>query len=217
LKSTDEDLEIPSDDLDDERTRSIERGSKLVNVMPSIFSVVLQAPRGNLETVCPRALVLASVRHNINKLGFRSAFMTCRTHRVDMNILHNHNEDLFLMNVAEFVKQLHEVDYIDLFLSSLRHVDRWFSADNSEPASNAESDASSKSVVDKLQSKVSIICDAILAELTIRYSDTHTQSILTAHLSKLPPDVPSALQVIARLQGIPRHYNVDIRRKLGSR
>jgi hypothetical protein len=50
--------------------------------------------------------------------------------------------------------------------------------------------------------KVSIICDAVLAELLTQYSKTHTQSILTAHLSKIPPDIPSALRVIAQLKGI---------------
>ena len=50
--------------------------------------------------------------------------------------------------------------------------------------------------------KVSIICDAVLAELSTQYSKTHTQSILTAHLSKIPPDIPSALRVIAQLKGV---------------
>jgi elongator complex protein 1 len=57
-------------------------------------------------------------------------------------------------------------------------------------------------------SKVSAICDAILAELLVRYPTTHTQSILTAHLSKVPPDISAALKVIAKLKG------TSIRRKL---
>jgi elongator complex protein 1 len=52
--------------------------------------------------------------------------------------------------------------------------------------------------------KVNIICDGILAELQAQYSKTHTQSILTAHLSKVPPDVPAALRVIAQLKGSAR-------------
>jgi elongator complex protein 1 len=114
------DLDIPADDSNDERSRAIERGSKLVTVMPSIHSVVLQAPRGNLETVSPRALVLASVRQSIEKTEFRAAFLTCRTHRIDMNILHNHEPDLFMTNIPLFILQLRDVEYIDLFLSSLR-------------------------------------------------------------------------------------------------
>jgi len=51
-------------------------------------------------------------------------------------------------------------------------------------------------------SKVSIICDAILAELLAQYPTTHTQSILTAHLSKISSCIPAALRVIAQLKGI---------------
>ena len=113
-------LDIPTDDLNDERTRNIERGSKIVTVMPTVHAVVLQAPRGNLETVNPRFMVLASVRHSIEMKDFRAAFFTCRTHRIDMNILHVHEPELFLANIPLFIQQLHDVDYIDLFLSSLR-------------------------------------------------------------------------------------------------
>jgi elongator complex protein 1 len=51
--------EVPGDTPEaDERCRSIERGARIVTVIPSIYAVVLQMPRGNLETVYPRALVL---------------------------------------------------------------------------------------------------------------------------------------------------------------
>jgi len=168
--------------------------------MPSMFSIVLQAPRGNLETVCPRALVLGSVRHNLNRKEFRTAFLTCRTHRIDLNVLWTYDEELFFENVGLFVQQIHDVEYIDLFLSSLK-----------EPLSLEKAPA----VVDGKPSrhiiaaddrpgegkKVSAVCDAILAELLANCSSTHTQSILTAHLSKIPPDIPSALRVIAELKG----------------
>jgi elongator complex protein 1 len=87
--------------------------------MPSTHTVVLQAARGNLETISPRALVLASVRQSIEKKEFRAAFFTCRTHRIDMNILHTHEPELFMANIPLFIRQLEDVDYIDLFLSSL--------------------------------------------------------------------------------------------------
>ena len=57
-------------------------------------------------------------------------------------------------------------------------------------------------------SKVSVICDAILKELLANYAMTHTQCILTAHLSKIPPDIISALRMIAKLKGIIRHIDI---------
>ncbi|KAJ7423147.1 putative elongator complex protein 1 [Willisornis vidua] len=42
--------------------RKVERGSRIVTVVPQDTKVVLQMPRGNLETVHHRALVLAQIR-----------------------------------------------------------------------------------------------------------------------------------------------------------
>lgn len=49
----------------DWETRRVERGSILVSACPSEMSLVMQMPRGNLETVYPRALVLAVVRREV--------------------------------------------------------------------------------------------------------------------------------------------------------
>jgi elongator complex protein 1 len=45
--------------------RRVERGALAVAACPSSMSLVLQMPRGNLETVYPRALVLAVVRRDV--------------------------------------------------------------------------------------------------------------------------------------------------------
>lgn len=116
------DLEVPLDTPEtDERCRSIERGAKIVTVMPSIFALVLQMPRGNLETIYPRALVLAGIRRSIDRKKYKKAFVACRNHRVDMNILHDHNPREFFTNIEIFVDQLEKIEYIDLFLSQLRY------------------------------------------------------------------------------------------------
>lgn len=117
------DLEVPLDEPEkDERCRSMERGAKLVSVMPTAFSLVLQMPRGNLETIYPRALVLAGIRRSIAAKDYKTAFFACRNHRVDMNILHDYAPKQFMASVLLFVKQLKKVEHIDLFLSQLRFV-----------------------------------------------------------------------------------------------
>lgn len=88
--------------------------------MPSTYSLTLQMPRGNLETIYPRALVLAGVRKSIDEKNYLTAFLACRSHRVDLNILHDHDPREFMANVALFVDQINKVDFIDLFLSSLK-------------------------------------------------------------------------------------------------
>lgn len=104
----------------DERCRSVERGAKLVAVMPSTFALMMQMPRGNLETIYPRALVLAGIRQSINDKKYDEAFVACRSQRVDMNIIHDHDPSLFLAHIGLFVDQVVKVEHIDLFLSQLR-------------------------------------------------------------------------------------------------
>jgi elongator complex protein 1 len=47
--------------------RRIERGSRIVTAVPSAMSLVLQMPRGNLETINPRPLVLEVVKSDIDQ------------------------------------------------------------------------------------------------------------------------------------------------------
>lgn len=88
--------------------------------MPTTYSVVLQMPRGNLETVYPRALVLAAIRRSIEADRYGEAFLACRNQRVDMNILHDHDPERFMAKGTEIVAQLKRVEHIDLLLSQLR-------------------------------------------------------------------------------------------------
>lgn len=85
------------------------------------MSLVLQMPRGNLETIYPRAMVLAGIRQLIEEVNYGAAFSTCRTQRVDMNILYDHRPVQFLENVGVFLDQVKDAANIDLFLSSLRY------------------------------------------------------------------------------------------------
>lgn len=88
--------------------------------MPTKMSIVLQMPRGNLETVFPRAMVLAGIRQLVEQNNYGDAFLTCRTQRVDMNILYDHRPEQFLENVGVFLQQVKDAANIDLFLSTLK-------------------------------------------------------------------------------------------------
>ena len=51
--------------------RKVERGSRIVTVVPSNMSLVLQMPRGNLETINPRPLVLEVVKQDVNRYAMQ--------------------------------------------------------------------------------------------------------------------------------------------------
>jgi elongator complex protein 1 len=59
--------------------RRVERGSRIVVSVPSAMNLVLQMPRGNLETINPRPLVLEVVRQDLNSwvLFFISQRLVC--------------------------------------------------------------------------------------------------------------------------------------------
>ncbi|RUS18247.1 IKI3 family-domain-containing protein [Endogone sp. FLAS-F59071] len=161
----------------DEAMRRVERGSKVVLAVHYATNLILQMPRGNLETIYPRALVLSSIRDAIDRYDYRIAFIYCRKHRVDFNILFDHAPSSFLDNIDSFVRQLQDVDFLNLFLSSLRNEDVTITM---YPFGAKSSTAKSHG----LQSKVNTICDAIravLQKLDVKY---YIQSILSTYALK---------------------------------
>ncbi|CAL3971291.1 unnamed protein product [Diplocarpon coronariae] len=203
-----DDLEVPPDDPEkDERCRSIERGARLVTAMPSSLNLVLQMPRGNLETIYPRAMVVAGIRKLIEEKNYKKAFTHCRTQRVDMNILYDHAPEQFLANIPLFMDQVKKITYIDLFLSSIREEDVTQTMyketrvvqplTNGFPINDTTSGVAPNIYLGKV-SKVNRICDAFLKVLNARTA-TNLQNIITANVCKSPPALEDGLVVVTQL------------------
>ncbi|KAI5778207.1 IKI3 family-domain-containing protein [Geopyxis carbonaria] len=195
LKEDPQEIEIVQDTaVNDERCRSIERGARLVCVIPSKFGVVLQMPRGNLETIFPRALVLAGTRKNIQSRDYRAAFLACRDHRVDLNLLHDYMPQQFFECIETFVKQVKKIDYIDLFLSQLREEDV-------TQTMYPEIYGNGTTVAHRGTEKVNRICNSFINFLEHNLLDSHVQNVITAYVCKSPPENEAALRLIASLRG----------------
>ncbi|XP_048360369.1 elongator complex protein 1 [Sphaerodactylus townsendi] len=108
---------------ENETLRKIERGSRIVTIVPPDTKLILQVPRGNLETIHHRALVLAQVRKWLDRIQFKEAFECMRKLRINLNLLYDHNPKVFLDNVETFIKQVDSVNYINLFLTELKEED----------------------------------------------------------------------------------------------
>ncbi|KAG9120672.1 hypothetical protein FRC07_003758, partial [Ceratobasidium sp. 392] len=174
--------------------RRVERGSRIVCVVPANASVVLQLPRGNLETINPRPLVLASVKADVERGEFRRAFLACRKHRVDLDVLVEFAPIAFAEEPARFVDQVPEVDHLNLFLTGLGHVANLLQLCSMLTLFALFSQSK------RPQEQVASICDNLRKELERRGFAQYVQSILTAHVVKSPPDVESALQVLHTLR-----------------
>ncbi|KAI6182734.1 Serine threonine protein kinase-related and IKI3 domain containing protein [Aphelenchoides bicaudatus] len=110
--------------------RLIERGANIIGHEPGSTGIrcVLQMPRGNLEQVCPRDLLIERTKTLIDRHEFRNALKEMRRHRLNMNLIFDHNPSSFLDSVPEFVKQFDtnqqlDTDLLQLFVASLEEDD----------------------------------------------------------------------------------------------
>ena len=54
-----------------------------------------------------------------SSLNYKDAFLIMRKHRINMNLIYDHNPSVFLDNVEKFVCQVEAVNHINLFLTDL--------------------------------------------------------------------------------------------------
>lgn len=193
-------MSFPSDTPEvDERCRTIERGASVVTVIPSMYAVVLQMPRGNLETIYPRVMVVAGIRKSVGELNYRGAFIACQNHQVDLNILYDDDPGLWKGNVEKFIDQLKKPSWLDEFIQKLKEEDvtKTLYQDSSLPELVTNGHAVSPNVVKT--SKVNGICDA-LVDILKKKPAAYQQNIITAHVCKRPPDLVAALTMVSDLR-----------------
>ncbi|XP_053858912.1 elongator complex protein 1 isoform X2 [Vidua macroura] len=178
-----------------ETLRKVERGSRIVTIVPQDTKVVLQMPRGNLETIHHRALVLAQIRKWLDRLMFREAFQCMRKLRINLNLLYDHNPKVFLENTEIFIRQIDSVNYINLFFTELKEEDFTKSmypclngSSNNQPCQHPD------------QKKVNLICDVMRVAMEHIDPQKYCLSILTAHVKKSPPELEIALQKVHSLR-----------------
>ncbi len=103
--------------------RSLERGARLVLAVHNDTTCLLQMPRGNLEAIHPRTLLISKLKADINCRNYATAIEAMRKHRINMNILFDHDPEAFLANLAEFVSKIDQPALLNLFLTELSDND----------------------------------------------------------------------------------------------
>ncbi|KAM9850335.1 elongator complex protein 1 [Aulostomus maculatus] len=181
----------------DETLRRVERGSRIVTVVPQDTRVILQMPRGNLETVHHRALVLAQLRDWLDNLKFLEAFECMRKLRINLNLIYDHNPKVFLENRETFITQLRSINNINLFLTELKEEDTTSSMYPRPESSAAQRQPASG------QKKVDVVCDALRSAMESMDPNKFCLSILTAHVKKTVPELEIALQKVHELRVNP--------------
>ncbi|EDL91691.1 inhibitor of kappa light polypeptide enhancer in B-cells, kinase complex-associated protein, isoform CRA_b [Rattus norvegicus] len=195
--------QVPSGEI----LRKVERGSRIVTVVPQDTKLILQfllikealfcfeMPRGNLEVVHHRALVLAQIRKWLDKLMFKEAFECMRKLRINLNLIHDHNPKVFLENVETFIKQIDSVNHLNLFFTELKEEDV---TKTMYPPPVTKSVQVSTNPDGK---KVDLICDAMRVAMETINPRKFCLSILTSHVKKTTPELDIVLQKVHELQG----------------
>ncbi|KAJ2511635.1 putative elongator complex protein 1 [Coemansia sp. RSA 2049] len=177
----------------DESCRRVERGSTVVLALPVADRVVFQMPRGNLETVRPRALVLASVRRLLETRQYRDALVTCRANRIDMNFIFDHVAAQLIDDFGEFVRQINDPDHLNLFVSGLRNEDVTQTMYSGLATDSADALREGAAAVGQ---KTTTVCRRLRSALQDTNDAKYLPTILTTFMCETPADIASALRLL---------------------
>ncbi|XP_071794308.1 elongator complex protein 1-like isoform X2 [Asterias amurensis] len=198
LRTNPKDLSITDSKSIDETIRRVERGSRIVVAVPSDTKLILQMPRGNLETIHPRPLVLSAIKKLLDTLRYREAFLIMKRHRINWNLFYDHNPKAFLANIDLFVRELDSATSLNLVLTDLKEEDTTQTLYAAAYANSTETGVNPVAA----KSKVDTVCDAVRESLDKINPNKFFLSILTAHAKKTRPELELALQRIQALSSL---------------
>ncbi|CAG8722551.1 4273_t:CDS:10, partial [Funneliformis mosseae] len=121
-------------------------------------------------------------------------------HRIDLNILYDHDPKSFLNNVELFVNQVEKVEYLNLFLSSLRNEDVVITMYPKVILGPKYGSSDDNTGLQDVSTKVNIVCDSVRGILESKNSTKYLQSIITTFVKKSPPELEAALNFLAKLK-----------------
>ena len=173
--------------------RTIERGSQIVTC--GGINVVLQMPRGNLETISPRLIVLDEIMKLVKQEeNYELAFVLSRKHKINLNFIYDINPTLFLKNISKFVSQVKKQDYINLFINSLSNdiceeYQILFEVEKTKVVNQTNE-----------ETKVNKICSLLRKTLIDLKDDNYINSILISYIKQNPPMYLESLKLVQQLK-----------------
>ncbi|PAV83387.1 hypothetical protein WR25_16121 [Diploscapter pachys] len=161
--------------------RNLETGALLVAGAGS--QLILQMPRGNLETIHPRILVIRPIRKLLEEKKYEEAMKMLKKHRIDMNLLCDFQPEIFMTDIPILVQNCSDPELLNLFITSMNPTcNEWCEG----PA---------------VEDKINKICVEIAKEVEkLEKSQLHRMltSLLTVLLKQAPIKINEALMVVKR-------------------
>ncbi|KAL7715223.1 Ikappab kinase complex-associated protein [Entamoeba marina] len=103
-------------------SRAVERGAMLVNYVTSDCSIIFQMPRGNLEIIHPREVILETVVGLLNNRRYKEVFSVVKRHKVNYNFVRDCASEQICEDVNNFVEMIEKADVLNAFLLSLEEI-----------------------------------------------------------------------------------------------
>ncbi|OQV11841.1 putative elongator complex protein 1 [Hypsibius exemplaris] len=193
--------------------RQLERGSRLVTTVASTgvanekcsssdgTAVILQLPRGNLEIIHPRALVIGKICDFLRagKKNYRGAFNLMRKHRINMNLLVDFDLSQFLQDVPVFLAQIGNSVDLNIFIAELSDENVTATMYKSHFPAAAAKDVVTTTVPVEVPGKSNRVLDALEKGLDRMPGNELFLSRMACHIYKKPQELEQALFKVMEL------------------
>jgi hypothetical protein len=105
--------------------RPVERGARLIASIEYDSKIIIQLPRGNLETFEPRPLIILRAQQLLNQRHVADCLLLLRLQRIDLNYLVDFDPTIFFAALAQWIPEAlqKKADLLSLFITSLDAVD----------------------------------------------------------------------------------------------
>ncbi|XP_059609291.1 elongator complex protein 1 [Phlebotomus argentipes] len=170
--------------------RKTERGAKIVTIVPKHDRTILQMPRGNLETIQPRALTLNIVGELLDGNEYRKAYEILRKQRINLNLIVDHNPKEFFSNLDVFLEEITNPSWLNLFLTDLKCEDVTTTIYEGSYRMKTKECPEDYSIEEKVEK----ICEEMCEKMESMNEKRFTLPIITSFVKR--NDIESALTVI---------------------
>ncbi|KAE9421283.1 hypothetical protein Angca_004961, partial [Angiostrongylus cantonensis] len=163
--------------------RSVELGSNLVACNSYGVNVIMQMPRGNLETIHPRLFVIRVIKQLIDEQNYSEAIKSMRKHRIDMNLIVDYKPDVFMNSIPMFIQSVADPELMTIFVAALNN-------DRSQYCDGIV-----------ISDKVNRITEILVREILSLTPDRRVHMfvvVLSALLKSSPPQVEEALRLMKK-------------------
>ncbi|CAG0914805.1 unnamed protein product [Notodromas monacha] len=177
--------------------RKVENGAKIVVSCPESSAVILQMPRGNIETVYPRELLLSRIASLLQENAWLMAYEMMRRHRINLNVLSDYDAENFLSNISLFVSVL-SPEYIAQFVLELTNDD----VTKTLYIASYERESTWRSVLKNsgdFTCKVDVVCGELRRVMLAKDPVTLYKPILASFAQCVSPNLEGAICFLASM------------------